>query len=258
MSAGCPSPGLTWFAILPVTAVTALAIAACGSSNTSSPTTSPSASPATTSTTASSTPPTGEAQVSGLIASVAGNAIHVTQNENDNTTVEFTPSTKVTEVTTAALTDVTAGSCITVQPAHEGSSGGQAVTAASVHVSAPVNGKCPQSKESAPGSSSTAPSGAPAKRAAIEGAIASVVDNTIEVTSTDASGTSTQTAVTVNNKTRYMKEAAATSQAITPGKCIAARGTKDSSGTLQATHINLRPANDGKCGGKPKEPHGGK
>ena len=38
------------------------------------------------------------------------------------------------------------------------------------------------------------------------------------------------------------------------GKCVAAWGTKDGSGTLQATTVDLRPANDGKCGGR--HPHG--
>ncbi len=213
-----------------------------------------------TSTTASSAPATGEARVSGLIASVSGNAIQVTQEENGNATVDFTPSTKVTEVTAAALTDVTAGSCVTVRPTHEESQGGQPITAASVRVSPAVDGKCPQSKESAPGSSSTAPSGtpttAPAKQTAIQGAVASVAGNTINVTSTDASGNNSQTAVTVNDKTKYMKQDSATSQAITAGKCLAARGTKDSGGTLQATAIDVRPANDGKCGGKAKQPRG--
>jgi hypothetical protein len=60
--------------------------------------------------------------------------------------------------------------------------------------------------------------------------------------------------VTVDDKTKYTKQASANSDAITPGKCLNARGTMDNGGTLQATTINLRPANDGKCGGKP--PHG--
>jgi hypothetical protein len=210
-------------------------------------------------TTTSSAPqqPNGEAHVSGLIASVAGNAAQVTQ-QNGNATVDFTGSTKVTEVTPAALTDVITGSCVSVRPTKEESQGGQPITAASVRVSPAVDGKCPQGKEPA-GSTTPAPSGspttAPAKRSAVQGAVASVAGNTINITTTNASGGTSQTAVTVSDKTKYTKQAAANTQAISAGKCMTARGTQDSGGALQATTIDLRPAKDGKCPGEAK-PHG--
>lgn len=254
ISASSRLPRPTRFAVLAVTGAAALSIAACSSSNTSSPTTSPSsaASSPTTSQTTTPAPANGQARVSGLIASVSGNAVQVTQNENGNATVDFTPSTKINEVVPAALTDVTTGSCVTVQPGHEESQGGQPVTAATVRVRAAADGKCPQAKAGAPGSgpgsTTPAPSGSPAKRSAMQGTVASVAGNTINITSTDASGNTAQTAVTVNDKTKYTKQASATSQAVSAGKCIAAWGTKDGSGTLQATTLDLRPANDGKCG----------
>ena len=169
---------------------------------------------------------------------MAGNAAQVTQHESDkgNATVDFTGSTKVTETGPAALTDVTAGSCVSVRP-QEGGQGGQPITAASVRVSPAVDGKCPQAKE-------------PGKRSAVRGAVASVAGNTINVTSTDASGNATQTAVTVSDKTKYNKQAAADTQAISAGKCLMAKGTQDGGGALQATTIDLRPAHDGKCAGE--------
>jgi cytochrome c-type biogenesis protein CcmE len=85
----------------------------------------------------------------------------------------------------------------------------------------------------------------------IRGSVASVTGNTITVAGTDASGNTTQTAVTVNDTTKYSKLTTATPDAITQGKCVTARGTLDNGGTLQATTINLRPSVDGKCG-----PHG--
>jgi len=254
ISASSRLPRPTRFAVLAVTGAAALSIAACGSSNTSSPTTSPSsaASSPTTPQTTTPAPANGQARVSGLIASVSGNAVQVTQNENGNATVDFTPSTKINEVVPAALSDVTTGSCVTVQPGHEESQGGQPVTAATVRVRAAADGKCPQAKAGAPGSgpgsTTPAPSGSPAKRSAMQGTVASVAGNTINITSTDASGNTAQTAVTVNDKTKYTKQASATSQAVSAGKCIAAWGTKDGGGTLQATTLDLRPANDGKCG----------
>lgn len=189
---------------------------------------------------------------------MSGNAIQVTQQENGNATVDFTPSTKVAEVTPAALPDVSTGSCVTVRPGHEESQGGQSITAATVRILPAVDGKCPQAKGSGPGSTTPGPSGspttAPARRSTVAGSVASVAGNTINVTSTDASGNTAQTAVSVNDKTKYTKQASATSQAITAGKCIAAWGTTDGSGTLQATTVDLRPANDGKCRGR--QPHG--
>jgi hypothetical protein len=247
ISATSRVPRLTRVAVLAVSGAAALSVAACGSSNTSSPTTSPSAAPSSSAATSQTTsPPTspppanGQAQVSGLIASVSGNAIQVTQQDNGNATVDFTDSTKIAEVTPAALTDVTTGSCVTVRPGHGESQGGQPITAATVRIRPTADGKCPQAKA--------------AKRATVDGSVASVTGDTINVTGTDASGNTSQTAVSVNDKTKYSKQASATSQAITAGKCLAARGTKDGSGTLQATTIDLRPANDGKCHGR--QPHG--
>jgi Domain of unknown function (DUF5666) len=241
-------PRLTRVVVLAVTGAAALSVAACGSSNTantSSPTTSPSSttSPPATSQTTSPPPANGQAHVSGLIASVSGNAIQVTQQENGSATVDFTPSTKVAEVTPAGLPDVATGSCVSVRPGHEESQGGQPITAATVRIHLAVDGKCPQAK--------------PAKRSTVDGSVASVAGNTITVTSTDASGNTSQTAVSVNDKTKYSKQASATSQAITAGKCIAAWGSKDGSGTLQATTVDLRPANDGKCGGHGRHAQGG-
>jgi Domain of unknown function (DUF5666) len=256
------SARLNRVAILAVTGATALSLAACNStSNPPSATSSAgttAASPGTSGTTAtapsSTAPPSGEAHVSGLIASVSGNSAQVTQ-KGGNTTVNFTGSTKVTEVSAAALTDVTPGSCVSIRSAH-GSHDGKPITAATVRVSQAVDGKCPTGKEPAPDSTTT-PSSSPSpsptstppgKRSDVAGTVASVSGNTINVTSTDANGNPSQTAVTVDDKTKYTKRAPADTQAIAQGKCLTAKGTKDSGGALQATTINLRPANNGKCG----------
>lgn len=262
MSASCHTPRLTRFAVIAVAGAAALSIAACSSSNKSSPASTSTSTSTVTSTATSSAPAAGEARVSGLIASVAGNSIQVTKEDNATAAVNFTSTTKITEVTPATLADVTTGSCVSVRPAQE-PQGGQPVAAASVKVSASVNGACPAAKESGPGagppSTGPAPSGSPApppaKPAPVRGSVASVSGNTINVSGTDASGNTTQTAVTVDDKTKYSKQASATTDAIAQGKCLSAHGTMDNAGTLQATSINVRPANDGKCG-KPDQPHG--
>lgn len=251
MPTSCPTRRLTRLAILAVTGATALSVAACGSSNQSSPTSTSTSTSTVTSTATSQAPAQGEAKVSGLIASVAGNSIQVTKEDNSTATVNFTATTKITEVSPATLSDVTNGSCVTVRPTRE-AQGGQPVTAASVRVSPSVNGTCPKPKENQPGSS-TSPSSSPtpAKPAPVRGSVASVTGNTITVAGTDDRGNTTQTPVTVDDKTQYSKTVTATPDAIAQGKCVTASGTPDNGGTLQATSIKLRPATDGKCAGKP-------
>jgi hypothetical protein len=255
------TPRLTRFAILAVTGATALSVAACGSSNKSSPSTTSTSTSTVTSTTTSPAPAQGEAQVKGLIASVAGNSIQVSKEDNTTAAVNFTSTTKVTEVAPATLSDVTSGSCISVRPTQE-IQGGQPATAASVRVSPSVNGTCPPAKQSGQGSTTSmpapgSPTPAPAKPKPLRGSVASVTGNTITVAGTDTSGNTTQTAVTVDDQTKYSKLTTATPDAIAQGKCVNARGTLDNGGTLQATTIKLRPANDGRCGGPGKPPHGG-
>lgn len=88
--------------------------------------------------------------VSGLVASVTGSTMQV-QTRTDQTAVSWTGSTTFTSYATAALADVTVGSCVTVtEPSTSatGASGGQAATpataamAASVLVRSATNGTC--------------------------------------------------------------------------------------------------------------------
>jgi hypothetical protein len=248
---------MTRLGMFAVVGVTALSVAACGSSNTAAPT-----APAgpTGSTTAQAQAPTqapspgGTGRVAGLIASVTGNAAQVTQ-QNGNATVDFTSSTQVTEVTSAALSDVTAGSCVSVRPARGESQGGQSITARSVRVSPAVDGKCQQPPAGSP-SSGPSPSNGPAGHRGVGGTVASVAGGTITVNGDDGAAPTT---VAVTDKTRYSKRASASTQSIAQGKCMTAQGSLDGSGALQATTINLRPANDGKCPGEggPHHGHGG-
>lgn len=246
---------LTRFAILATAGAIALSGAGCNTSKNAKPT-SPAASPTVASppiASPTSSPPEaaekGKDWVNGLIASVSGNAIQVTE-QTGAATVDFTPSTKITEVTPAQLSNVTTGSCVTVRPTPESATApGGAVTAESVRVSPATDGKCPEAKRPAVGSTTTeptAPPSGPEKPRPVHGTVASVTGNTINVTSTDPNGNPSQTNVTVTDTTKYTQRNPATAQAITQGKCITARGTKDG-GTLQATKINLQPADNGNC-----------
>jgi hypothetical protein len=170
--------------------------------------------------------------VAGLIASVSGNTIQVNQR-NGTATVVVTPSTVIAEQTPAGLTDVTPGSCVTVRPTPDSApptSG--TVTAQAVLIAPANNGQCSQ------------PQGGQGR--GVRGTMASVNGNTITL---NTGGNPAQINVSVTNTTTYIKRAASNAQAITQGKCISARGTKDSSGALQATAISLQPATNGNCPG---------
>jgi hypothetical protein len=175
--------------------------------------------------------------VSGLIDSLSGNTIQVSQRSG-TATVDFTPSTAVSELNPAQLTDISTGSCVSVHPdRHGASTEGGPITARSVRVSAAVDGKCPQPNESA----------GEANHYQLQGRVVSVAGNTITLNSSDQGGNSSQTNVTVTDTTKYTKQTTADAQAIAQGKCIAARGTKDGGGTLQATTISVQQADNGSC-----------
>lgn len=216
---------LTGFAILALAGATALSVGACSSSNDAK-------SPDKSSATSSAAPANGKDLVQGLIASVSGNSVQVTE-KTGAATLEVSPSTSITELTNAQLTDVAAGNCVTVtfKPAPDP---GGAATAVAVQVNPPgANGKCPQPKNAQPPT--------------VIGTVASVADNTISVTTADANGNPSQTDATLTDKTRYTKGAVETSQAIADGKCINAVGTKDGGGKLQAKVVVLAPTTNGGC-----------
>jgi Domain of unknown function (DUF5666) len=228
MSVTSPPAQLTRLAILTVAGATVLSLAACGASNNTKPSTAASPTSSAVTSSSPSASPNGKTWVSGMIASVSGDAIQVTQ-QTGNATVDFTPSTKITEVTPAQLTDVTAGSCVAVHPTGDSAGASGTITAQSVRVSPAVDGKCPQPKH----------------HAGVSGTVASVAGNSIIVNGTDAN--SSPSTVTVTDTTKYTKQAATDAQALAQGKCIAARGTKEDSGTLQATAISVQQADNGSC-----------
>ncbi len=244
MSATSAKPRLTQLVTFAVTGATALSVAACGTANnenTEKPSTSvsPTASPTSVAPKPPPAPPVGKDEVEGLIRSVSGNTIQLTQRNRTGATVDFTPSTTVTELTPAQLTDVISGSCADVEAGPESVPPGGAITAQSVTINPPVEGKCPPPGLASPPPSAPS-SGGPTESPGVYGTVTSVKDNTIVVTSSDPAGKTTATNVTVTNTTAYTKHAVTNPQAIQDGKCMAARGT-DSGGVLQATTIDLEP-----------------
>src|ERR1700753_1794658 len=89
---------LSRVALLAVTGATAFSVAACGASNNAKPTSANPTRLAPSSSSAPSAPAKGKDWVNGLIESVSGNTIQVSQRSGP-ATVDFTPSTAVSEIT---------------------------------------------------------------------------------------------------------------------------------------------------------------
>ncbi|MGC1155323.1 MAG: hypothetical protein WA488_19510 [Mycobacterium sp.] len=243
-----PEPRLTWPAILVVAGAIAVSVVACDTStneHTGAPTSSPSPTSAAAKPPPPPAPPIGNDHIEGLVDSVSGNTIRLTQRNRTAATVDFSPQTMVTELTPAKLPDVTAGSCIDVEASPNNAPPGGAIAAQAVTISPAVGGKCPPPEPPAPGSAGTPPaappSGAPTQSPGVYGTVASITGNTIEVTGTDPTGKTTHTNLTVTDTTTYTKHAVTNDQAIQQGKCMAAQGTADNGGVLQAETIDLEP-----------------
>jgi uncharacterized protein DUF5666 len=215
----------------------AFALAACGSSNTPSSSSSassstPATSSASSSATSSSPAPAAQAKdrLAGIVGSIAGGKVTLTGPEGPGP-VDLTPTTHISQLATAQLTDVTAGECVAVRPTKD-TAGSPNVTAAAVLFGPATdnNGQC-------------APPGGRKGRGVV-GTVASVTGNTITVTASDNS----QSTVTVAPNTRYAKRSVVDASAIVAGDCLMAQGTKAGDGSLQATSVGIRPADSGPCG----------
>jgi hypothetical protein len=242
-----------------------LAVAACGSA--SSATAQPHASPSAVGAPQRQGPP----GVSGLLAALSGNTLQV-QGSNAQTAVTYSSRTTITDTVKATAAEVTVGSCVMVRSG--GSANGSppaspatTLTAISVTTSAPVNGSCTGGFAGARGPGGpgrTRPSGAPGRmrpsgtprggRGFGGGAFGTVVSKNgsgFVVQSVRPGAPTSQPAqrisVATTGTTTYAAVKKATAAALKVGTCVTARGTADSSGTVAATAISVRPAVNGAC-----------
>ena len=232
----------THLGLLVIVATTALSAAACGSSTKPSPTESSTA-PATTSAVAAPASETpvkvdGEEEVGGSIASVSGMTIEVSSPQG-SASVAFSESTKVMELTPVTLAGITPGLCVTIRPA-SGAEGG-AVVADAVVVGANSGGECKKTKSQDNAGLPRSPLGG------FRGTVDSVTDRTIALTTYGADGSKTNTTVETNDLTLFADRHQVRADAIVEGKCIIARGNKDTGGVLQVDTINLPLVVNGAC-----------
>ena len=243
-----PKTPITHYRILALVGITALSAVACSSTTNTESTASSAASSATSSAASATTSPAaasqapekidGREEVSGSIASVSGMRIEVSSPQGA-ASVAFTDSTKVMELTPATLTNITPGLCVTIRPA-SGAEGGT-VVADAVVAGASSGGECKKTNAQDNAGLPRSPLGG------FRGTVDSVTGTTIALTTYGADGSKTNTTVETNDLTLFADRHQVKADAIVEGKCIIARGKKDTGGVLQVDTINLPLVVNGEC-----------
>jgi hypothetical protein len=204
------------------------------------------------------------------------------QGTDTQTAVTYSAKTTFTNTVAAKLSDVVVGVCVQARSARPASgTGGAAPTAAagpiaatSVEISPAVKGSCtvggfrmPGTR--APGGSGdpTRPPGAPSpgqtrgpgpggngfgglgafgKVTAVNGA-GFTVESSLPVNGTATPPAPTTQTVQTSAATTYTRTEAANAGALVVGLCVTAMGKADSTGSIAATSMTLRPAEKGSC-----------
>lgn len=222
-------PGVTRLGLVAVVGLIAIGVAMCGPSDnsqnsaTSGPSTVSAVPPSAAAPNAAPppgppAPPPAKDYVEGMIQKVSGQTVAL-RTRTGSATVDFSPQTRVVDVSPAQLADVTPGSCVNVKATPQSAPTGGAITAQTVTITPSADGKCPP------------PTG-------FYGTVASVSGNTIAVNGLGPGGPGAPTNVTVANATSYQRQTPSDTRAIVNGKCMGAQGTEDA-GVLHAVMISL-------------------
>jgi hypothetical protein len=218
---------------LPLIAVAAFALAACGS-------------PASAAKTSPS--PSGNNafrnSASGQLVQVSGQTLILT-GPNGDTTVTVTASTTYTKTSIATLADITKGSCILATGQKDPTSG--AITATNVRISPKAATGC----TAGPAGPGTNPRGSPpadftprptpsgqANAAFVIGEVTAVSGPSVTV-KTAAGATET---FTVGSAAAVMVTSEVTQADLLNGQCLRANGSRDAAGNVQATSVTIMPA----------------
>ena len=249
-----------------------IVFAACGGSSgaSSTSTTAPAAGAGT------STPPSTVPGANGTIAAVTGTSLEVQNTQTGQTTVNYTSTTVIRQITSTTLSAVTVGSCIVATGTPTGGTNttaafGGPVTATNVSVSQPVNGACTRGGGARPGgagarpggfgggtSTGTGPGGTGFRPpgggtfrgnfATGFGAVKAAAGSTITIDETNpTTSKTTSVVVTVSPTTTYSTTVTATPAAIAVGQCARATGTADQTGTVTAQNITISTPVNGAC-----------
>jgi hypothetical protein len=221
---------------LPLIAVAAFVLAACGG-------------PASAAKTSPS-PSGGNAfrnGASGQLVQVNGQTLILT-GPNGDTTVTVTATTTYTKTSIATLADILKGTCIVANGQKDPTSG--AITATNVRISPKVAAGCLAAGFGPGGNPGATPRPTPPGGATplpAPSGLANVAFVTGEVTAVSGPSVTVKTATasqtfTVASAATITATADVTEAALQNGQCLRANGPKDASGTVQATSVTITPA----------------
>jgi hypothetical protein len=225
----------------------------------------------------------------GLLAAIDGTTLQV-QSTSSQTAVTYTPATTFTNTVAARGSAVVVGSCVQARSTPPAAAAGGAtptprpsaargpIVAASVDITAAVNGQCsafgglraPGGRPPGAAAGGTRPSGAPVpngtrgpgagrngfgggggfgafgKVTAVSGTGFTVVSSRPPNSAGTSAATTTVT-VKTSAATKYTRTQAANAKALAVGLCVTALGKASDTGSIAAVAITLRPAVNGSC-----------
>lgn len=209
----------------------------------------------------------------GELAAIEGTTLQV-QSSTEQTAVTYTARTTFTDTVRATAADVVVGSCVMVRddaPRPSASSTPDpsatrptTITAVSVSVTQAENGLCTGGVggpggggglQGTPPPGFAPPSGAPNgvafRGGGFGGANGKVVSKSgtgfVVESTLPGQTTSMRTTVTTTGTTTYTAQKKASASALKVGECVTARGRADSTGTVAATSIAIRPKTGTSC-----------
>jgi hypothetical protein len=224
--------------------------------------------------------PRGFPGATGLLAQIDGKTLQV-QGTDTQTAVTYSAKTTFTNTVAAKLSDVVVGVCVQARSARPASGTGGAaptaaagpITAASVEISPAVKGSCTVGGFRMPGAGApggrgepTPPAGMPTsgrmrgpgagggfgglgafgKVTAVNGG-GFTVESSFPVNGNATAPAPTTRTVQTSAATTYTRTEAANAGALVVGLCVTAMGKADSTGSIAATSMTLRPAEKGSC-----------
>jgi hypothetical protein len=222
---------------LPLIAVTAFVLAACGS-------------PASAAKTSPS--PSGNNALrngaSGQLVQVSGQTLILT-GPNGDTTVTVTAATTYTKTSIATLADIIKGTCIVANGQKDPTSG--AITATNVRISPKTAAGCAAPGFGPGGNPGATPRATPPVAATprpTPTGLANLAFVTGEVTAVSGTSVTVKTAAAASQTISVASAATITSTAdvtlaaLQNGQCLRANGPRDAAGNVQATSVTITPA----------------
>jgi hypothetical protein len=228
-----------------------LGLAACGGTSASTNT---STSSSTTSRSGGANGPGGFARrgTAGTLAQIKGSSLILTDTTGADVTVDYTPTTTITQTKTGVLADIVPGSCVIATGTKDASGN---VVASSVRLSQPVNGACTAGFGNRPGGAGNGPrptpNGTPRATPApgqplpsfAAGRVTAVNGTAVTVQPT----TGAAQTITVPTTVTVSESNPVPASDLSVGDCIQANGSKDSGGTVAATALSIVPPGPSGC-----------